>query len=65
MDETLPALVAALESELRKRAERRGWSTVANPDTDSDGHDLGLDHVLRALPTRSQATPCAGTSRFP
>jgi len=55
MDDALPDLADALETELRHRAKRCGWSTVANADALGDGNDLGTDSVLRVLPTRPVA----------
>jgi len=56
MDNRLPALADALETELRGRAGRYGWSTVTSPEALLEGNDLGIDSVLHALPLQSSNT---------
>src|SRR5882672_9376347 len=52
MADALPKLADALETEVRGRAKRLGWSTVANSDALGERSDLGIDPVLDALPER-------------
>jgi len=55
MPDVLSNLADELETALRGRATRNGWSTVANADALRGRTDLGIDSVLDALPSRSPA----------
>lgn len=53
MADDLAPLADVLETELRGRAQKYGWSAVANAEALVEQSDLGIDPVLDALPRRS------------